>query len=299
VLSRFDGYWGKKPAALRIVFRRENDAARALGMLRGGEIDFVPALAAAHVPAQGHEMRGGADLVPVRLRPAGFRYLVLNTRKSPFDDAQARCAVSRLIDRGLLVAKRRGLARAIGGPIWPGGPGDGPETPVPAHDGAPAARLLDAAGRGKLLTVLVSDRPDEERDAVLEQLHDVGFLIDKRGGSVAVLDNRLKGGHFDLAFVEWRGVAGSDLSPLFASGGGKNFGGFSDPRVDAVLAGLRDAWDPAARWSAMKELGDLLAETCPIVPLTAPDPQGLLSKRVRNATVRAGWLVLPGLSLAP
>jgi len=49
----------------------------------------------------------------------------------------------------------------------------------------------------------------------------------------------------------------------------------------------------------MKELGDLLAETCPIVPLTAPDPQGLLSKRVRNATVRAGWLVLPGLSLAP
>ena len=312
-LERFDAYWGRKPAVARIVFHRESDAARALGMLRGGEIDFIPALVAAHYPTEAQPLRGGAELSPVRLRPAAFRYLVLNTRKAPFDDPQARCAVSRLVDRSLLVAKRRGLARAIGGPIWPGGPGDGPETAPPAHDEAAAARLLDAAGwrdedgdgarsranRRLLLTVLVSDRPDDERDAVLEQLRSAGFVLDTREGSLSVLDNRLRDGRFDLAFVEWRGVAGSDLSPLFSSGAAKNFGGFSDPRVDAVLAGLRDAWDPAARWSAMQQLGSLLADTCPIVPLTAPDPYGLLSHRVRNASVRSGWLVLPALSLAP
>ncbi len=312
VLARFDGYRGKKPAVARIVFRREGDAARALGMLRGGEIDLVPALVAAHYPAQAQPLRGGSELVPLRLRPPAFRYLVLNTRKPPFDDPQARCAVSRLVDRTLLVAKRRGLARAIGGPIWPGGPGDGPETPPPAHDDAAAARLLDAAGwrdedgdgarargtRRLLLTVLVSDRPDDERDAVLEQLRAAGFVLDTREGSLGVLDNRLRDGRFDLAFVEWRGAAGSDLSPLFASGAGKNFGGFSDPRVDAVLSGLRDSWEPAARWSAMKQLGDLLAETCPIVPLTAPDPYGLLARRVQGASVRSGWLELPALSLA-
>ncbi len=311
-LERFDGYWGPKPAVARIVFRREPDAARALGMLRGGEIDFIAALVDAHYPAQAQPLRGAAELAPVRLRPAGFRYLVLNTRKPPFDDAQARCAVSRLVDRSLLVARRRGLARAIGGPIWPGGPGDGPETAPPPHDVAAAARLLDAAGwrdeegdgvrargtRELLLTVLVSDHADEERDAVLEQLRAAGFVLDTREGSPGVLDNRLRDGRFDLAFVEWRGVAGSDLSPLFSSGAAKNFGGFSDPRVDAVLAGLRDAWDPAARWSAMKQLGSLLAEACPIVPLTAPDPYGLLSHRVRNAVVRSGWLILPALSLA-
>ena len=145
-LARFDRYWGARPAIARIVFRREGDAARALGMLRGGEIDVVPSLVPAHYPAQAQAPRVAAELAPVRLRPPAFRYLVLNTRKPPFDDAQARCAVSQLVDRSLLVAKRRGLARAVGGPVWPGGPGDGPETAPPAHDAAAAARLLDAAG---------------------------------------------------------------------------------------------------------------------------------------------------------
>ncbi len=311
-LARFDGYWGKKPAIARIAFRREGDAARALALLRGGEIDLVPALIPAHYPGEAQAARGGAELSPVRLRPPAFRYLVLNTRKPPFDDGQARCAVSRLIDRSLLVAKRGGLARAIGGPVWPGGPGDGPETAPPAHDAAAAARLLDAAGwrdedgdgarsrgsRRLLLNVLVSDRADAERDAVLEQLRGAGFVLDTRGGSVGVLDNRLRDGRFDLAFVEWLGDAGSDLSSLFATGGARNFGGFSDPRVDAVLANLRDAWDPAARWSAHQQLGALLAETCPIVPLTAPDPYGLVAKRVTGITVRSGWIYLPSLSLS-
>ena len=312
-LARFDGYWGSKPAIGRIVFRREADAARALAMLRGGEIDVIPALIAAHYPAQAQAPRVAAELAPLRLRPPAFRYLVLNTRKPPFDDAGARCAVARLVDRPLLVAKRNGLARAVGGPIWPGGPGDGPESAAPALDAAAAARMLDAAGwrdedgdgarsrgaRRLLLTVLLSDREDAERDAVLEALRAVGFVLDTREGSTGVLDNRLRDGRFDLAFVEWRGAAGSDLAPLFATGGSKNFGGFSDPRIDAVFAGLREAWDPAARWAAMKQLGALLAETCPIIPLTAPDPYGLVSRRVSGVAVRAGWIALPALSFPP
>ena len=147
--------------------------------------------------------------------------------------------------------------------------------------------------------MLVSDREDAERDAVLEDLREGGFVLDTREGSIGVLDNRLESGRFDLAFAEWRGDAGSDLAPLFATGGNKNFGGFSDPRVDAVFATLREAWDPAARWSAMKQLGALLTETCPIVPLTAPDPYGLVSRRVNGVAVRNGWIALPALSLAP
>jgi len=64
--------------------------------------------------------------------------------------------------------------------------------------------------------------------------------------------------------------------------------------IDAI-----EAWDPAARWAAMKQLGSLLAETCPIIPLTAPDPYGLVSRRVSGVAVRAGWIALPALSLPP
>jgi len=310
-LVRWDDYWGAAPAIERVAFRFEGDAARALGLLRGGELDMVAELIPEHAPEHVRAPGGAIELDTVRLRPPALRYLVLNTRGAPFDDARMRCAIDRWIDREALVAARRGQARAVAGPVWPGGPADGPERPVTPPDRAAAARLLDEAGwragddgvrqrggRRLLVTVLVSDREDRARDLVLEQLRAAGFVLDTRVGSTAVLDNRLREGRFDLAFVEWRGPAGSDLSPLLRSGGAMNAGGFHDARVDAIFDELREAWDPAARWRATGRLGELVAETCPIIPLTAPDPLGLVSRRVRGATPRGGWIPLRALSLA-
>jgi peptide/nickel transport system substrate-binding protein len=220
--------------------------------------------------------------------------------------------MARLVDRAALVSAGKRTTRAVGGAIWPGGPGDGPAMEAPPHDRAGAGALLDQSGwrdedgdglraRGKqrlLLTVLVSDQPDEERDRVLEQLRAGGFVLDARIGTTAVLDNRLRHGKFDIAFVEWRGLAGENLTPVFGTGGALNFGGFSDARVDEALAALRLAWDPVARWSGMRRLGALLAETCPVAPLVAIDPRGLISSRVRGAEVHGGWLTLRNAQLA-
>ena len=49
----------------------------------------------------------------------------------------------------------------------------------------------------------------------------------------------------------------------------------------------------------MGELGALLAETCPIVPLVAPDPHGLVGRRVRGLAPLGGWFSIRALSLAP
>jgi ABC-type oligopeptide transport system substrate-binding subunit len=147
------------------------------------------------------------------------------------------------------------------------------------------------------VTLLVSDRPDEERDQVHEQLRAAGFAIDARVGTTAVLDNRLRDGKFDAAFVEWRARSGEDLSPVYGSGGALNFGGFSDPRVDEALATLRQSWDAPERWRVMRRLGALLADACPIAPLGTPEPHGLLSERVRGAAVSGGWLDLRAAAL--
>jgi ABC-type transport system substrate-binding protein len=312
-LDRFDDHWGDKPAFAHIVFRYEPDAALALRRARGGEIDVVPALIREHRSEQGRAPGSSASLAPLRLRPPVLRYLSLNTRRPPFDDSRVRCALGRLLDRASLVSADKHLSRPAGGPIWSGGPGDGPAMEVPPFDRAGASALLDQAGwrdedgdglrtrDGKrlLLTVLVSDRPDDQRDRVVESLRAAGFVIDARVGSTAVLDNRLRDGRFDVAFVEWSAVPGEDLAPLFGTGGALNFGGFSDPRIDEALAGLRGAWQADARWDGMGRLGALLAETCPVVPLVAPEPHGLISRRLRGATIAAGWLSLRGASLAP
>lgn len=312
-LERFDGYWGARPAVDHIAFRYEPDAAAALRRARSGEIDVVPALIREHRGEQGRGPGTTAALSPLRLRPPVLRYLSLNARRPPFDDARVRCALGRLLDRAALVRAGKQFSRAAGGPIWPGGPGDGPAMEAPPFDRAGASALLDQAGwrdedgdglraregRRLLLTVLVSDRADPERDLVLEQLRAAGFVLDARVGSTAVLDNRLRDGRFDVAFVEWSALSGADLTPVLGTGGALNFGGFTDPRVDEALAALRQAWQPAARWDGMRRLGALLAETCPVVPLVAPDPHGLISRRVRAAPVSGGWLTLRGAVLAP
>ena len=310
-LERFAGYWGRPPAVANVAFRYQPDAAEALRSARGGgEIDIIPALIPEHHPEQ-VRAAAAAGMVPLRLRPPALRYLAVNARRPPFDDPRVRCALARMIDRRALTAAGQGLVRAAGGAIWPGGPGDGPAMEPPPFDRAGAGALLDQAGwreagglrqRGNqklLLTVLVSDRIDPERDLVLEQLRAAGFVLDTRVGATAVLDNRLRDGKFDLAFVEWRARSGEDLSSVFGTGGERNFGGFSDPKVDEILAALRLAWDPTARWHRMRELGARLAETCPVAPLVAPEPHGLVRKRVGGVSVRGGWLALRELQLAP
>ena len=293
-LERWDGYWGEHPAIPSIVFRYEPDAARALELAREGEIDVIPALIRAHYPSQARAPGVAADWAPLRLRPASLRYLVLNTQRPPFDDAAVRCALSQAVDRAALVAKDGGLARAEQGAVWPGGPGDGASARI---EGGADANATLSARVSRLLVTLVSDRKDAERDLVLDQLRAAGLPLDTRVGSVAVLDNRLRDGLFDVAFVEWDGRAGSDLAPLFGSGGAKNFGRFSDPRVDQALAAVKQAWAPAAHWRAEGHLAEVLAQTCPIVPLVARDPYGLVSRRVRGVEVEDGWLVLRNLSL--
>jgi ABC-type transport system substrate-binding protein len=358
-LTRFDGYHGQAPAIPDIEFVYVPDAAQALTMAKRGEIDIVPALIRAHYPEQASAPGLARAFAPLRLRPATLHYLALNASKPPLDDVRVRQAIALLIDRKALIKEEHGgLARPVAGPVWPGGPGDGPAPSAPLYDPGRAGALLDAAGwrdrdgdgvreQGEAmlrLTLLVGEgdgaepaetataggaggapggvtggvggapggvtpgagantsaeaaRDQAERERIVRSLRRSGIMVDRRSGPPAVLSNRLRAGDFDLAFVLWQSAVDQDLAPLLESGGALNFGRFSHPRVDAALAGLRNVWEPAMRAPRMAELGQALAETWPMAPIVAPDPYGLIHRRVQGAVVWDGWLVLRALSLA-
>lgn len=311
-LTRFPDYWGPAPAIEDLEFVYEPDAARALTAAKRGELDLVPALIPEHYPEQATAPGLASDFGPLRLRPTRFRYLILDTREPPFDDVRVRAAVNLLIDRaGLIKNVYHGLARSVSGPVWPGGPGDGPAPAAPQYDPAEAARLLDAAGwrdvdgdgrrerDGSKLSasMLCLDDDDPERDEIVAALRRSGFHIELRRGNAAVLLNRLRAGDFDLATLDWAGEVDQDLAPLVESGGDLNFGGFSDQRVDHILAGLRAVWEPASRAPLMADLAAALATAAPLVPIVAPDPYGLLNQRVKGAVVWNGWIALRDLRL--
>jgi hypothetical protein len=69
--------------------------------------------------------------------------------------------------------------------------------------------------------------------------------------------------------------------------------------VDQLCARLRAVYEPAARVAAAAELGRHLLEEMPLVPLTAPEPVGLVHRRVRGLVAWDGWFSLRDLTLAP
>jgi peptide/nickel transport system substrate-binding protein len=318
-------YWGPRPAIPDLEFIHEPDAARALTAAKRGELDIIPELIPAHHPEQvtapgigcrdEPDRRDGNCFEGLRLRPPIFRYLVFDTSRPPFDDVRVRRAAALLIDRKELVARKDindGLARPIAGPVWPGGPGDGPSPAAPPYDLAEAIQLLDAAGwrdidrdgrrerhrQSMRVDLLAVDGERPERTAIIESLRRGGFVVDDREGSGAYILSRLRAGDFHLALLEWRGAVDDDLAPLLETGAALNFGKFSSPMVDAALAQLRAADVPATRGTRMAALSTALADTTPLTGVVAPEPFGLIHRRVRGAVVWNGWLYLPGLSLA-
>lgn len=312
-LERYDGYWGEPAGVDAVEFVVDGDAASALTAAKRGELDVIPALIDEHYPEQASAPAIAGSFVGLRLRPVELRFAVVNHRVPPFDDTRVRRAVALLVDRGTIVKKVHGsLARPATGAVWPGGPGDAGETTELPYDPVAAARLLDAAGwrdadgdgirerDGERLHIVVLALPGsggDERDIIVKSLRRSGFFVELRRGPDAVLLARMAEGAFHLGFVEWHTTVDADLSAVFGTGGAMNYGGFSDPRVDAVLDRLRATTEPAERVPVMNELAALLADLMPIIPITVPDPYGLVHERVRNWQAWNGWLDLARVRL--
>jgi peptide/nickel transport system substrate-binding protein len=317
-LARVDDYPGPKPAIPDVEFVVEPDAAVALMAAKRGEIDIVPALVPEHWPEQPSAPGLAANFVALELRPPRFRYVLFEAGTPPTDDVRVRRGLALLVDRKRIAQEvGDGLVRPIAGPIWPGGPGDGPAPAAPELDPAEAGRLFDEAGwidadgdgvREKgatklLLEVLVVEReggkPHPEQARILDALRRAGLGLDVRAGTEAVLKNRIRDGQFNLAFLEWSGAVDSDLAPLVGTGGAQNLGRFSSKRVDRALAALRTVWEPASRGPLVGELAAALADDTPLSGIVAAAPQGLVHRRVLGIVPWDGWFDVTALSFAP
>jgi peptide/nickel transport system substrate-binding protein len=314
-LTRYDRYWGGKPAIADVEFVYEADAAVALREAKRGDLDIIPALIPAHWPEQANAPGIVAAFRPLELATPRLRYLVFNTARPPLDDPQVRHALALLVDRRT-IAKRvfDGLARPALWPIWPGGLVSGPEAAVPDFDPAAAAKLLDAAGwtdtnpkdgirdqAGKQLHLVMigSEKPVLKdasgppqklcRDYFIDAARRIGVVIDVKTGGEAWLAKRLADGNYDLAELVWTGMVDADPAMLVAH---------ASPRIDRALDALAAAWDPAARAKLAPELAAGLAETWPLAGIVADAPHGLIAKRLKGVRVWDGWIDLSQLSFA-
>lgn len=321
-LARFDKHWSGPAAIANIEFVYQPDAAQVMIAAKRNEIDIVPELIAAHWPEQATAPGIVAQFAPLRLAPPVFRFLAFGVTRPPLDSVAVRHALALLFDRRN-IAKTifDGLQRPALWPIWPGGPAVGPEPQVPAFDPAQAGALLDGAGwqdRDKdgvrdngsepLRVVMIGvERPGvdpnlpgnaTERERFIEAARRVGVVIELKTGTEGAIGKRLLEGDFQLALVEWRGDADSDLRDLLGTAGRFNVGRFSDSRMDRLLADLAQLEDPAARAKTTPALVQLLETTWPLAGVVAEAPQGLVHHRVGGLVPWNGWFDVRRLRLA-
>ena len=212
----------------------------------------------------------------------GAYWVFINNRESPFDDARVRKAIHLAVSKHNLAAAF-GTQELINITRWvpqgdpyattpeelstmPGYRADKEEDIATAQqlmadagygDGLSGVELLAAAGpQGELLAPAFQDMLKRHLNIETE------IRIVER----ALLGSEQQSGNYQL-MVHTRGHSVSDISPRgnlwWATGGSQNFGGYSNPDFDALLATIDVELDVETRTGQIADAQNLLDENPP------------------------------------
>ncbi|MEM6455527.1 MAG: ABC transporter substrate-binding protein [Acidobacteriota bacterium] len=289
VLARNPQYKLDASAQLtRVTIRIIPDQAGQLAALRSGEIDVLEVPPPAEVAA----LAAAPTLEVLSYIPRQFVFLLWNTQRPYFADAAVRRALTQAIDRQAIIdGIYHGRARLTASP-YPSNSWVYNEALTPlGYDLAAARAALDAAGwrdsdddgvrdrdgqpfRFELLTNSDNQLRMDILVLVQNQLAQLGIDAQPRGIEFNTLVQREFAHDFDASLTSLGIATTMDLSFNFGTefiDGGYNWGSFSSPEVDAVLAEIKAAPDPAAAKPQHDRLQVLLQDAQPITLLYEPE----------------------------
>lgn len=99
VFSRFDDYWGDKPAYSTLVFRWATEGAARLLELQTGTVNFITNVS----PDDFETVESNPDLQLLRVSNPNVLYLAMTNTFAPFDNLKVREAIAMGIDRQRIV----------------------------------------------------------------------------------------------------------------------------------------------------------------------------------------------------
>lgn len=299
VLERNPHYW-REPAYLdRIVFKVVPEESARLLQLKIGELDFIDSVPSKEV----ERLRENPDVVLYQLGPRNLGYLVYNLRRPILADVRVRNAISFAIDRrafidGLLFGYGQRLAHAVT-PLmsW------AYDGSLPPHDrDLERSRALlaeagweDADGDGILdrdgvpLQIEVKTRtgdPVRENGVLVlkSNLRAVGIDVVPRMLELSTALEQVRAGDFDVYMGQMSARLSPDLTYTFGTGGGFNYGGYSDARVDSLLAAALHTIDRNEAAQLYREVQAIVYADQPMTMLYATDPPAGARVEVKNAT---------------
>ena len=258
-------YWGGAPDIEELVFRPFPDGDVRVANLLSGGVDVIVPIEPKDIAST--QEASGYDVVAYD--SLGWRALVMNLTRPPFDDERIRRAVAHSIDRqALATVVYEDAVIPLIGPFPEGTPGYDPELEAPAYDPEAARALLEEADAvGTELTLLILPHEVLHGQFWQAMLTQVGFDVrieQMEAGPYLEVVNNLE---HDATLVGWSGRIDPDpqFYPWVHTDGNLNWGGFADERIDTMMDDARTETDPEAREQLYRDVARLVVEESMIV----------------------------------
>jgi len=228
-------------------------------------------------------------------------YLGFNLERAPYGEPQVRQAIAQLVDvEGLLAPV--GTGDLLSGPFVPSSPFYNHEVPRWEHNPEAGAAALEAAGYQRTeegawekggqplsLTIRAHKTVDSAQEVVIalqSQLKAEGVqvridFLDEAAWKGAVWGDR----DFDLIVSQWSFDRNEDIREQFHSAGSRNFTGYRNEAVDALLETARTARDPQDKKRALRDVHRIVRDDAPMVFLWTLDSYSAMGTSVRDVVI--------------
>ncbi len=262
-LAAFDEWYGGRPHLDTIDIQLIPEPSSGVSALEAGDIDLIdPAPATLF-----EQLAANPDLIVVEGPSTSWRGVVMNYARPPWDNIDARMAVSKAIDRqamvetaffGLAIPAVGAIAPAFG---WAYLPPDQVENPQ-AFNLEEAKALAEKAGIVGAKPVIISSEEIGQRptEVLRTALVEIGLDPQVDFQQAATFNERWQSGDYDM-FLHGSVV---DADPddghwnIFYSEGPWNTYGYKSEEADALLEATRETSDQAERARLFQELQGVL-----------------------------------------
>lgn len=265
-----EDYWDGTPEISEVIFRFFPDGAVRYANLRSGSVDIIyPVEARDYVSAEGN-----ADITLLRQPTNGWRILVMNTTKPPFDNRAVRKALALAMDQAAInQVVFNGLEAATTTLIPELSVYAGENTGSVNADVDAARQLLADAGVDGVtaaLTTFARSPEDQLSQLVQSMASQAGIQLSIETVESGEYQRRYGSGDFEILTMQWSGQADPDanVTSFLISEGFWNWSGYSNPEVDALLLEAQRSSDSSERRELYDAVAAAVLEDAPVIPLT-------------------------------
>jgi peptide/nickel transport system substrate-binding protein len=305
VLDRNPTLAGDPPALERLVFRVVPSSANLINQLLSGSIDFVSGVD----PADAGRVREADDVDLTVFEDRSYTHVCWNLQRPPFDDPGVRRALALAVDVGALIdVVYEGFAVPSVGPVLTSMWAFNRQLEALPYDPEQASRLLSEAGwsdhdgNGTLdrdgvelaFELLAPAESTTRQDVALmieRDLARLGVTVSPRFVEWGAFQEMMATGDFDALVNRWVEPTQIDLAGIWHSAAPGdatfNFGRYSNPEVDRLLAEVEAAADFGDQKPLLDRIQELIVADQPYLFLVENTRLVGHTSRLQNADINA------------